>query len=192
MAHSRRRLSASPAWIRFRNKITAIDSTDSDLFMLFPILSFTILFRKNILKKVGLLDEVFSFYFEDADFCERVRKKGKKIINVPKAISYHKVSTSLGEQSPRTIYFLRRGRIRFIIKHYPVARMIPSLLWWVVIQPTIEAMMIVSVIRNYFLDSRLEFIANRGTKDHLLAIIEAIVWNIKNLRATLKARKMLD
>ena len=38
--------------------------------------------RRNLLEKVGLLDEKFFLYFEDVDWCYRFKKHGYKIIHI--------------------------------------------------------------------------------------------------------------
>jgi GT2 family glycosyltransferase len=57
------------------------------------------LIPREVIDKVGLLDERFFMYFEDLDYCRRVRKAGFKVYWVPKAefIHYHGAS---GERIP--------------------------------------------------------------------------------------------
>ncbi|OGV88956.1 hypothetical protein A2Z41_00065 [Microgenomates group bacterium RBG_19FT_COMBO_39_10] len=47
------------------------------------------LIPKKVLAKVGLLDERFFMYFEDLDYCRRVRKAGFKIYYLPEAEFIH-------------------------------------------------------------------------------------------------------
>lgn len=55
-----------------------------------------LLIRRQVLQEVGLLDEGFYLYSEDADYCLRAAKAGFKLIYEPKARVYHKVSSSTG------------------------------------------------------------------------------------------------
>lgn len=52
------------------------------------------LITPEALKKVGLLDERYFFYFEDIDYCRRVKRVGLKVYYLPKIkiIHYHGVS----------------------------------------------------------------------------------------------------
>jgi len=52
------------------------------------------LIPKKVLAKVGFLDERYFMYFEDLDYCRRVRKAGLKVFYVPQAefIHYHGLS----------------------------------------------------------------------------------------------------
>ena len=55
--------------------------------------------RKSALKKVGLLDERFFVYFEDADWCRRFWQNGYKVVYLPTAKMahyYHRASKKLG------------------------------------------------------------------------------------------------
>jgi hypothetical protein len=52
---------------------------------------FGFLVRKEVLFQVGLFDEIFNPYgWEEVDLSLRARKRGFKILYVPKAIIYHK------------------------------------------------------------------------------------------------------
>ncbi len=57
------------------------------------------MFKKDTIDKVGLWDEKFFMYFEDSDWCRRIRQKGYKIIYLPSATMvhyYHRTSKKLG------------------------------------------------------------------------------------------------
>lgn len=67
---------------------------------------------------VGLLDERFFVYWEDADFCWRCRQAGVplRVLRTPTLL--HKVSTlTEGETSPFSIRMYQRGQVRFLRKH---------------------------------------------------------------------------
>lgn len=55
-----------------------------------------ILARRSIVETVGLLDESFFMYTEDADWCMRVRRAGYRIVYEPGAKIWHKLSVSAG------------------------------------------------------------------------------------------------
>ena len=57
------------------------------------------LIKRELLEKVGLFDERFFLYFEDLDFSMRVNKAGFKMMIIPSAKLYHKVSKSSGGES---------------------------------------------------------------------------------------------
>jgi hypothetical protein len=55
-----------------------------------------ILMKREIVERVGLLDESYAMYTEDADWSMRVRRAGFTIIYEPKAKIWHKLSVSAG------------------------------------------------------------------------------------------------
>ncbi|HQE92794.1 MAG TPA: glycosyltransferase family 2 protein [Anaerolineae bacterium] len=74
-------------------------------------------FRRDTWKQVGFLDEAFwPGYFEDVDFCFRVRDAGVEVWYVPEAVVIHAESTSLTDLSKISSYY-QQGRLRFILKH---------------------------------------------------------------------------
>jgi hypothetical protein len=70
------------------------------------------------LRHVGLLDESFFLYFEDADFLERATAAGYEIWYVPAAVLLHKESSATGgPRSPLAMYYYIRNRHYFVRKH---------------------------------------------------------------------------
>jgi hypothetical protein len=55
-----------------------------------------ILTSKQVIERVGLLDESYHMYTEDADWSTRVRRAGYAIMFEPKAMVWHKLSVSAG------------------------------------------------------------------------------------------------
>ena len=78
------------------------------------------LVKKEVLEKVGLYDDRYFLYFEDADFSERVKKAGYKIMYEPKAIIWHKNAQSTGAGSNLQTYFQTRNRLLFGLSYAPI------------------------------------------------------------------------
>lgn len=77
------------------------------------------IFDSNIFREIGLMDENYFVYYDDVDFVWRMKQKGIKINFVPKSVVYHKVSTSTGgERTPFSVFYLSRNRIYFLRKHF--------------------------------------------------------------------------
>jgi hypothetical protein len=67
---------------------------------------------------IGLLDEAFFVYYDDTDFCRRVRDAGFRILFQPASIVYHRKGATLGGQlSAFGCYYLSRNRPYLIRKH---------------------------------------------------------------------------
>jgi hypothetical protein len=81
-----------------------------------------IAFRREVLERVGLLDEGFwPGYFEDVDYCLRVREAGYEVRYVPEAMLDHAETTSVTDLPLLSRYY-QRGRLRFVLKHLPPER----------------------------------------------------------------------
>ncbi len=78
-----------------------------------------LLLRPGVSRDLGELDEGFFFYGEDVDYCLRIGEAGGRILHVPSALVLHKVSASVGSQSPRKVWLRSRSHIRLLRKHWP-------------------------------------------------------------------------
>jgi GT2 family glycosyltransferase len=83
--------------------------------------------RKRAIDEVGLLDENMFMYFEDNDWCYRMRKKGWKIYYYPFVQITHLCGRSADKPSRKEDYY--RSLIYFYRKHYSLpARLVLSML----------------------------------------------------------------
>lgn len=77
--------------------------------------------KKEVLSHLGLFDDAFFLYYEDNDFCERVKKKGYKILYNPKAIIWHKNAESAGGSGSKLQdYYITRNRLLFGMRYAPL------------------------------------------------------------------------
>jgi GT2 family glycosyltransferase len=78
------------------------------------------LFKKEVLKKVGLLDDRYFLYYEDADLNERVKRGGYKIYYVPSAKLIHiNAASTGGAGNVLHDYFLTRNKMLFGMTYAP-------------------------------------------------------------------------
>jgi GT2 family glycosyltransferase len=77
------------------------------------------LYRRAMLNQIGLFDEDFFAYLEDADLAWRARLAGWKCLYVPTAVAHHVHSATGGVGSPFKKTLLGRNKIWTIIKNYP-------------------------------------------------------------------------
>lgn len=77
-----------------------------------------VLLKRNLLERVGLLDEDYFLYYEDMDYCRRARQAGFELRLVPSAKIWHAVSTSSGgRDSPVERYWMAQSSGRYFRKH---------------------------------------------------------------------------
>lgn len=73
---------------------------------------------REIIERVGMLDEVLFFSWEDTDFSERVRRAGYKVWYLPTAFIWHKnAHTSGGAGSPIQDFYQTRNRLIFAFRY---------------------------------------------------------------------------
>jgi GT2 family glycosyltransferase len=77
------------------------------------------LIKREVFTSVGLFDEDYQMYFEDADFCWRARRAGFRIVIAPLATMTHKVSRSTYHAPSSRIYRQTRGRTIFLNRCSP-------------------------------------------------------------------------
>jgi GT2 family glycosyltransferase len=72
------------------------------------------LIRSEVLENVGMFDERYFLYYEDADLSERIKRAGYKIIYEPRAVLWHKnAESSGGSGSDLQDYYITRNRLLF-------------------------------------------------------------------------------
>ena len=75
---------------------------------------------KQTFEKIGLFDEKYFLYYEDADLCLRIKKVGLQMIFVPKSILWHKNASSTGIGSTLQDYYISRNRMLFGMRYAPL------------------------------------------------------------------------
>ena len=75
------------------------------------------LIRKEVIEDIGYLDKKLFLYWEDADYSQRARKKGWKVVYAPKTHLWHKVAQASGIGSDLNDYFLTRNRMIFGMRY---------------------------------------------------------------------------
>lgn len=73
---------------------------------------------KQIIEKVGLLNEAFFLYEEDVDYCYRILEAGFDIVYIPDSVIYHKVSASTGQGSSLSQFYSVRNKYYLIQMHF--------------------------------------------------------------------------
>lgn len=74
--------------------------------------------KKEVVQQVGLLDERFFIYWEDADWCFRIKQKGWKIFCIPTAPIIHHEGGSSNNCKLKLIMHFHKSVFLFYRKHY--------------------------------------------------------------------------
>ena len=89
------------------------------------------LIKKEVIKKIGLLDESFFAYQEDVDLCIRARNVGYNCVYIPYPHVWHKggaTSKKQGRMSPFHRYLGTRNKLAMIRKNFSRLRFADALL----------------------------------------------------------------
>ena len=79
-----------------------------------------LLLRSSVFMDIGLMDPTYFVYFDDTDFCYRMKVAGRKIRYVPELTLFHKVSHSTGgDKSSFSIKMFTRNQMYFMRKFFP-------------------------------------------------------------------------
>jgi GT2 family glycosyltransferase len=73
-----------------------------------------LLIKMDVVEKVGMLDPRFFLYYEETEWCVRVRRAGYEILHVPASKIWHKISPVAREASPMVHYYMTRNRLLFL------------------------------------------------------------------------------
>jgi GT2 family glycosyltransferase len=72
--------------------------------------------KSSVFKEVGLLDERFFLYYEDADFCQRIKKSGRSLWVIPAAKVWHEEKS---KENNKKLYYLVHYGMLFFALHTP-------------------------------------------------------------------------
>lgn len=84
------------------------------------------LYRREMLDVIGLFDERFFAYGDDADLGLRARLAGWRCLYIPTAVVYHAHSATAGEFSPLKAFLIERNRIWVAVKTFPLPLLLVS------------------------------------------------------------------
>jgi len=134
--------------------------------------------RKKVLEEIGIFDDKFRAHWEDTDLSWRIRLRGYRIVIIPKAIIYHKGSSTMKkfERCQDVAWQIRKNRICGLIKNYGMLNLITTL-------PILLGIYFLVFIKEIVVDKNLKL---------ALSSFSAIVWNIKELPNTLRQRKTVQ
>jgi len=107
----------------------------------------------------------FFLYYEEADWCLRIRKYGYKIMYVHNSLVYHKGSVTTGKNSALKVHYLTRNRLVFMRRNIHGIEFVFALLY----------QLVVAIGKNSII-----FIL-KGKWKLAGAYWSGILWNVKNV-----------
>lgn len=105
-------------WARGSSYMRGIDSLDHGQYDTPAEVDFVtgcaLLVRRTAFEQAGMLDPRFWMYYEETEWCVRVRRSGWRIVYVPGSRLWHKIRPARQAQSARIVYYMTRNRLLFL------------------------------------------------------------------------------
>lgn len=118
----------------------------------------------KVIQEVGPMPEIFFLYYEEHDWCEKIKNAGYKIYYVGNSKVYHKESMSIGKDNYLKTYYMTRNRLLYMRRNAHGLDLIISWCFYVVFAfPK-------NLLKNLM----------RYKGGHLMAFFRGIIWNFKN------------
>jgi len=139
-----------------------------------------LLFKKDLLMKVGGFDESFFAYYDETDLCWRLRRLGYKILFVPESVVYHMGSVTSSDRSSKKkpkkkrkiiMFHFYKNRLRMLIKNQFGTSLIFSVLVYLFDLCGTGIMWLLT-----------------GDQDYVPILGKALIWNLRNFKGTLQNR----
>jgi GT2 family glycosyltransferase len=84
------------------------------------------LYRRAMLDEIGLFDESFFLYGDDAELGLRGRLAGWTCAFAPRAVAYHHYSRTAGAHSSLKAFYVERNRVLVLLKLFPASLVLSS------------------------------------------------------------------
>ncbi len=82
------------------------------------------LYRRAMLDAIGLFEESYFLYGDDAELGLRARLAGWECALAPEAVAFHRYSQSVGAHSARKAFFVERNRVWLALELFPVGSLV--------------------------------------------------------------------
>jgi GT2 family glycosyltransferase len=119
----------------------------------------------SVIKKVGLMPECYFLYYEELDWCTRIKNAGYTLWYVHNSTILHKESVSTGKLTPFKTYYMNRSRLLYLRRNVSGLTFLISVLFQVFF----------AIPKNI-----LAFLLKKNGKEHLKAYLSAIYWHLSH------------
>jgi GT2 family glycosyltransferase len=120
---------------------------------------------RSVIINVGLMPECYFLYYEELDWCARIKRAGYQLWYVHNSVILHKESISTGKLSPFKTYFLNRSRLLYLRRNVKGITFFVALLYQI----------FVAIPKN------LTFFLFKKDKGHFKAYGKMLFWHLNHL-----------
>ncbi|GAA0083796.1 glycosyltransferase family 2 protein [Clostridium sp. CTA-7] len=107
-----------------KTKHEGVDEVDSEKYSIQKetdyITGCMMLVSRDVLEKVGMMDDSYFLYYEETDWNVRIRHAGYKLIYNPESIIYHKISKSTKSLNYIMVCYYDRNSYYFIMNNFGI------------------------------------------------------------------------
>jgi len=116
--------------------------------------------KREVIDKVGPMNENYFLYYEELDWCERMKNAGYHLWFEPAAEVLHHASVSTGKASPLKLHYMLRNRILFAKKF----------------RSGLEKLLAMGYL--FFVAFPKEYLSHLNSKQHRSALVKAIKFHL--------------
>jgi GT2 family glycosyltransferase len=120
---------------------------------------------RSVIIKVGLMPECYFLYYEELDWCARIKQAGYQLWYVHSSVILHKESISTGKLSPFKTYYLNRSRILYLRRNVKGITFVVATVY----------QLLVAIPKN------LTVFLLKKDKGHFKAYCRMLIWHLNHL-----------
>lgn len=124
-----------------------------------------LIITREAMSRVGLMWENYFLYYEEHDWCERVKRSGFNMYYIGTSKVLHKESVSTGAGSPLKVYYMTRNRLLFMRRNFSGVPLIFSMLFFFTVAAPKHTF-------NYLI---------RGKWTLFKSFVKGVTWNISDM-----------
>lgn len=125
---------------------------------------------RSVIEQVGPMSEDYFLYYEELDWCERIKRAGYRVFVDNRVRVYHKESISVGRMGAAKTYYLNRNRILFIRRNRKPAQVLAFFLFFLFVTMPRHSLRLLL----------------KGEGENLRAFYKAVRWNFTEGKKTSK------
>lgn len=119
---------------------------------------------KQALKKNGMMPEEYFLYYEEHDWCTKIKKSGFEMMYIGTTHIIHKESVSVGDDSPLKVYYLNRNRLLYQVRNFKGLKKWSGILFYCFIA----------------LPKKASTLLLKGQRKQFYALWRGVFWHINN------------
>lgn len=91
---------------------------------------------RRVIEQIGFMPEIYFLYYEEMDYCEKIKKGGFEIWYEPASKIIHKESMAVGKHSTLKTYYMSRNRLLYLRRNVPYPLFVVTLIYYLLIAST--------------------------------------------------------